>query len=326
LSKFIAKYRDALPQFSDRIFLTDAGMETVLIFHEGIDLPLFASFDLLKSPEGIALTRGYYARFCRLARDAGLGFVLESPTWRANIDWAAKLGYSRAALAGINHLAIEVMAGLRAEFETPQSPMVISGNIGPRGDGYQPGRLMSANEAEMYHAEQIAVFKDSAADLVSAFTMNYTAEAIGIARAAKAAGMPVVISLTLETDGRLPTGQTLKQAITEIDSETGQAPAYFMINCAHPAHFADALEPGASWIRRLRGVRANASTRSHAELDQATDLDAGDPLELGRQYADLRHRHRHITVLGGCCGTDFRHVEQIRFACEGSPDDAERLP
>ena len=208
------------------------------------------------------------------------------------------------------------MADLRAEFETERSPMVISGNLGPRGDGYQPDRLMSANEAQAYHAEQIAVFKHTAADLISAFTMNTTAEAIGIARAAKAADMPVVISLTLETDGRLPAGQPLREAIEEIDGETGAAPAYYMINCAHPTHFADALESGAPWTKRLRGLRANASTRSHAELDQATDLDAGDPVELGRQYAGLRRRLGHLTVLGGCCGTDFRHVEQICLACE----------
>ena len=146
--------------------------------------------------------------------------------------------------------------------------------------------------------------------------MNYVEEPIGIARAAKAAGMPVVISFTLETDGRLPTGQTLKDAIVEIDAETGKAPAYYMINCAHPTHFEGALEAGEAWIKRLRGLRANASTRSHAELDQATDLDAGNPVELGRQYAELRRKLRHVTVLGGCCGTDFRHVEQICFACE----------
>jgi S-methylmethionine-dependent homocysteine/selenocysteine methylase len=316
----VAKYRANLPQLSDKIFLTDAGMETTLIFHEGVELPLFASFDLLKSNEGIERTRAYYARYCKLARDAELGFVLESPTWRANFDWAQKLGYTCEELARSNRKAITVMADLRYEYETPRSPMVISGNIGPRGDGYQPGKLMSADEAQAYHAEQIAVFKDTAADLVSAFTMNYTNEPIGIARAAKAAGMPVVISLTLETDGRLPTGQTLKEAIIEIDAETGRAPAYYMINCAHPTHFEGALEADTagsdSWIKRLRGLRANASTRSHAELDQATDLDAGNPVELGRQYADLRRKLRHVTVLGGCCGTDFRHVEQICFACE----------
>ena len=219
-------------------------METTLIFHDGVDLPLFASFDLLKSNEGIERTRAYYARYCKLARDAELGFVLESPTWRANFDWAKKLGYTREELARINRKAITVMADLRHEYETPRSPMVISGNIGPRGDGYQPGKLMSADEAQAYHAEQIAAFKDTAADLVSAFTMNYVEEPIGIARAAKAAGMPVVISLTLETDGRLPTGQTLKDAIVEIDAETGKAPAYYMINCAHPTHFESALEAG----------------------------------------------------------------------------------
>jgi homocysteine S-methyltransferase len=320
IAKTVAKYRANLPQLADKIFLTDAGMETTLIFHDGVDLPLFASFDLLKSNEGIERTRAYYARYCKLARDAELGFVLESPTWRANFDWAQKLGYTREALARVNRKAITVMADLRHEYETPRSPMVISGNIGPRGDGYQPGKLMSADEAQEYHAEQIAVFKDTAADLVSAFTMNYVQEPIGIARAAKAAGMPVVIALTLETDGQLPTGQTLKEAIIEIDAETGKAPAYYMINCAHPTHFEGALEAdttgGDSWIKRLRGLRANASTRSHAELDQATDLDAGNPVELGRQYADLRRKLRHVTVLGGCCGTDFRHVEQICFACE----------
>lgn len=316
MNKIRAKYRTRLPQLSDKVFLTDGGMETTLIFHDGLELPYFASFDLLKNAEGTARTRTYYACYCQLARDAGLGFVLESPTWRANADWAAKLGYSRETLATINRKAIEVMVELRGQFETPNSPMVISGNIGPRGDGYQPGRLMSAEEAQAYHGEQVSVFARTEADMVSAFTMNYTAEPIGIARAANTAGIPVAISLTLETDGRLPTGQTLKDAIAEIDGETGSAPAYYMINCAHPTHFEGALEADEPWVRRLRGLRANASKRSHAELDQATDLDAGDPAELARQYAGLRRALRHVNVLGGCCGTDFRHVEQICFACE----------
>jgi homocysteine S-methyltransferase len=175
---------------------------------------------------------------------------------------------------------------------------------------------MSAREAEAYHGEQIAVFRDSAADLTSAFTINYVAEAIGIARAAKAAGMPAVISFTLETDGRLPTGQTLQEAIVQTDAETGATPAYYMINCAHPTHFEGALNAGEPWTGRVRGLRANASMRSHAELDQATDLDVGDPDDLGRRYAALRRRFRHINVLGGCCGTDHRHVEAICLACE----------
>jgi homocysteine S-methyltransferase len=219
-------------------------------------------------------------------------------------------------LADTNRRAIELMVEMREQFETPRSPMPISGNIGPRGDGYVPGKMMSAREAEDYHAQQVAVFRATPADMVSGFTLNYANEAIGVARAAKAAGMPVVISFTVETDGRLPTGQTLKEAIAEVDAETGAAPAYYMLNCAHPTHFANSLAQGETWVKRLRGLRANASKRSHAELDTMTDLDIGDPVELGRQYADLRRKFRHINVLGGCCGTDHRHVEQICFACE----------
>jgi homocysteine S-methyltransferase len=311
----MAKYRSRLPQLGDTLFLTDGGMETTLIFHEGLDLPHFASFDLLKNAEGIAHVRRYYRRYAEMAKRAGLGFVFESPTWRANPDWAAKLGYSHAPLADLNRRAIELMAELRDEFETSRSPMVISGNIGPRGDGYRPDRLMSADEAEAYHAWQIGVFRDTEADMVSAFTLNYVDEAIGVARAAKDAGMPSVISFTVETDGRLPTGQTLKDAILQVDAETAAAPVYYMINCAHPTHFEDALAKREPWIMRLRGVRANASRRSHAELDAAPDLDAGDPVELGRQYGSLRDRMRHLTVFGGCCGTDHRHVEQICLAC-----------
>jgi S-methylmethionine-dependent homocysteine/selenocysteine methylase len=315
-STMIAKYRTRLPQLSDLLFLTDGGMETTLIFQEGLDLPCFASFDLLKNAEGIEQVRRYYALYAAMARDAGLGFVLESPTWRANPDWAEKIGYSRERLADANRKAIDLMVETREKFETQRSPMPISGNIGPRGDGYVPGKLMSARQAEDYHSGQIAVFRDSAADFTSAFTINYVEEAIGIARAAKAAGMPVVISFTLETDGRLPTGQTLQEAIAQTDAETGAAPAYYMINCAHPTHFEDALSAGEPWATRLRGLRANASTRSHAELDQATDLDIGDPADLGRRYAALRRKFRHITVLGGCCGTDHRHVQAICLACE----------
>lgn len=311
----MSKYRNALPQLSGRTFLTDGGMETTLIFHEGVDLPYFASFDLLKNAEGTTRTRTYYERYIDMAKKAGAGFVLESPTWRANLDWGAKLGYDRAALADMNRRCIALMAELREKHETRTSPMVISGNIGPRGDGYRVDAAMSADEAQDYHSFQVDVFRDSEADMVSAFTLNYAAEAIGVVRAAKAAGMPAVISFTVETDGRLPSGQTLKDAIEDVDAATGNAPAYYMLNCAHPAHFDDAVRAGEQWTKRLGGLRANASMRSHAELDAAPDLDIGDPADLGRRYRDLRKRLPHLAVLGGCCGTDHRHVEQIAFAC-----------
>jgi S-methylmethionine-dependent homocysteine/selenocysteine methylase len=311
----MAKYRHRLPQLSGELFLTDGGIETSLIYLDGQELPMFAAFDLFKTDAGRRAIRTYYARYCTLARAKGIGFILESPTWRANLDWAAKLGYSPAELGGINWEAIEMMLSLRHEFETASSPMVISGCIGPRGDGYNPDRMMSAREAEDYHSFQAGLFADSGADLVTAVTMNYAEEAIGIARAAAAAGIPSVISLTVETDGRLPTGMTLEETITTVDKSTDAAPAYYMINCAHPTHFEDKLKLGASWMSRIRGIRANASRLSHAELDQATELDAGNPAELGRQYAALRHKHGRINVLGGCCGTDVRHIEQIALAC-----------
>jgi S-methylmethionine-dependent homocysteine/selenocysteine methylase len=311
-----ARYRASLPQRSKQLFLTDGGMETTLIYHDGVDLPCFASFTLLKTPEGRDRTRAYYARYADMAKRNGLGFVLESPTWRANRDWADKLGYSSAALADANRAAIALMAELREQYDTPRTPFVISGNIGPRGDGYDPRRMMSVSEARDYHGEQIAIFRDTPADLVSAFTMNYVNEAIGIAQAAKAAAMPVVLSFTLETDGRLPTGETLKDAIAQVEDATNAAPVYYMINCAHPTHFHDAIANGEDWVKRIGGLRANASRRSHAELDAATELDAGDPCEFGRLHAELRRLLPRATVLGGCCGTDHRHVEQIAFACE----------
>jgi homocysteine S-methyltransferase len=309
------RYRDQLPQMSDKVFLTDGGLETTLVFHDHIDLPHFAAFHLLRSQEGRERIERYYDLYARIARARELGFVLESPTWRANAAWAARLGYGREALAEVNRDAIAMMIRVRDRFETESSPMVVSGSLGPRGDGYEPGRLMSAREAEAYHGEQIDAFRDTEADMISAMTLNYVEEAVGIARAARSAGMPVVISFTVETDGRLPTGMSLEDAVLTVDRETARAPAYYMVNCAHPSHFA-ALLDGSGWTARLRGLRANASRRSHAELDAAPDLDDGDPVELARSYRALRTRMPGLTVLGGCCGTDHRHIEQIALCCD----------
>jgi len=310
----MSKYNGALPQLSDRLFLTAGGLETTLIFHQGVELPYFAAFVLMGAEDGEARLRKN-ARFAEIARAAGLGFILDAPTWRANRDWGEKLGYDAAALDVVNRRSIKMLIGLRERFETPASPMVVSGTIGPRGDGYRPDDMMSVEKAQAYHSAQIESFAASDADMVAAFTLSYAAEAIGIVRAATEAGMPVAISFTLETDGRLATGMSLRDAIVAVDDATGGAAAYFEINCAHPTHFMQALEADEAWIQRLRGLRANASKRSHAELDASPDLDAGDPAELGREYRDIRRRYGQFTVLGGCCGTDHRHVEQICLAC-----------
>ena len=306
-----ARYRGALPQLRDTPFLTDGGIETTLIFHDGHELPHFAAYDLLTRDGGEEALRAYFEPYVRIARDRNLGIVLETATWRANPDWAERLGHSPAQLAQLNRRAVELLEGLRDEYETDSTPIVISGCIGPRGDGYVVGETMTAETAERYHATQIATFAETAADLVTAITMTYADEAVGIVRAARAVGMPVVISFTVETDGRLPSGQSLGDAIAEVDDHTDGYAAYLMVNCAHPSHFDAVLEPGTAWTDRVMGLRANASRLSHAELDEAEELDTGNPEELALEYVALRERLPRLTVLGGCCGTDHRHVEAM---------------
>jgi S-methylmethionine-dependent homocysteine/selenocysteine methylase len=297
--------------------VTDGGIETTLIFHEGLDLPAFAAFDLLKDEEGTKALRRYYEPYATLARDGRLGFVLESPTWRASPRWATALGYSDQELDQLNRKAIALMEELREEYEADGAPVVISGCVGPQDDGYRPAEALSADAAQDYHGTQIATFADTAADMITAITMTYAEEAVGVSRAAREAGLPAAISFTLETDGRLPSGQALGDAIQQVDAEAPAA--YYMINCAHPTHFEDVLAGGESWAERIRGLRANASTKSHAELDEATELDAGDPADLGARYADLRTRLPRLNVLGGCCGTDQRHVTAICSAWLADP-------
>jgi homocysteine S-methyltransferase len=298
-----------LPQLQGGLFLTDGGIETSLIFHHGIDLPDFAAFVLLEEDDGIAELRRYYEPYLALARERGVGFVLESPTWRSSSRWGEGLGYSPERLDKLNRRAIELMRELRDEAAAPDTTFVISGCVGPQGDGYSPEELLSAEEAQSYHASQVASFAAAGADLVTAITMTYPEEAIGFARAAAEAGIPSAVSFTVETDGKLPNGETLGEAIERTDEATGGAPAYYMINCAHPSHFDTALD--GDWVSRIRGLRANASTMSHAELDEAEELDDGDPEDLGRRYAELIEKLPALTVVGGCCGTDHRHVAAI---------------
>jgi S-methylmethionine-dependent homocysteine/selenocysteine methylase len=310
----MTKYRSHLPQLDGGLFLTDGGIETTLIFEDGFDLPHFAAFHLLSDDKGREGLRHYYERYLPIAQSDQVGFILESPTWRASKDWGEKLGYSAADITQVNKDAIGLMKELREAHESPTTPMVISGCVGPRGDGYDPGQVMNVQEAEKYHMDQIRALADAGADMVSAVTLTNSNEAIGITRAAQKESVPVEIAFTVETDGRLPTGQSLQDAIEQVDRETNSGPVYYMINCAHPTHF-DKTLTGGTWVQRIRGIRANASKRSHQELNNSPDLDSGDPIELGNQYRNLVRRHPQINVLGGCCGTDHRHVEAIANAC-----------
>ena len=302
----------ALPQLKfDRLFVTDGGIETDLIFHHGIELPFFAAFPLLEDADHRISLRRYYDDYVVIARELGAGLVIETPTWRANPDWAARLGYSPERLDAANRAAVDFAEEVRAAATADGVTAVVSGCIGPRGEDADDGESMTADEAERYHAVQIRSFAATTADQVTALTIPSAEEAIGIVRAAVAVDIPVVISFTVETDGQLPTGQSLAGAIEQVDEATAGAAAYFMVNCAHPTHFDKTLDDGGPWRERLLGVRANASTRSHAELDEATELDEGDPNELAAQYVALRNKLPAVTVLGGCCGTDARHVAAI---------------
>jgi S-methylmethionine-dependent homocysteine/selenocysteine methylase len=311
----MSRYRHALPQLGGELYLTDGGIETTLIFNEGLELPDFAAFHLLQTPQGAAALKNYFGTYADLSKRFGTGLILESATWRANADWGKRLDYTSESLSEVNLRAIQLLEGIRQEMGTPARPVVISGCLGPRGDGYVPDRAMSAQDAREYHLDQVRTFARSAADMVCAMTMNYVEEALGIVQAAAAEAMPVAISFTVETDGNLPTGQRLGDAIEDIDRRTKSYPIYYMINCAHPTHFSAVLEEGGPWRQRIRGLRANASRQSHAELNDSPELDAGNPAELGKQYAQLKRVLPHLNVVGGCCGTDHRHVEQIAQSC-----------
>jgi homocysteine S-methyltransferase len=299
---------------SDRPFVADGGLETTLVFLDGIDLPDFAAFPLLDRDDGRAALTRYYTPYLQLAERVGTGIVLDTPTWRANLDWGARLGYDPVRLAAVNQRAVEFVAGLAAQY--PQVTTVVNGVHGPRGDGYVVGNTMSAAEAARYHGLQARAFAEAGADMVSAITMTYSAEAIGVARAAKAVSLPSVISFTVETDGRLPSGESIGDAINAVDQATDASPEYYMVNCAHPTHFTSALDAEADWAKRIRGVRANASRLSHAELDVAIEIDRGDVAELAGLYADI-HAAFDLCMVGGCCGTDAEHVAAIADAVIG---------
>jgi homocysteine S-methyltransferase len=289
-------------------FLTDGGLETWLFFQQGFEAPEFAAILLIEDAAVRAALDGYFDRFLALAERAGTGFVLDTVTWRGCTVWADRLGLDARQLLDKSVAAVEFAKAVRARWQGRVAPIVLNGVVGPAGDGYAPDRVPSAEEAEALHRPQIEAFARAGVDMISAITMTNIAEAIGIVRAAAAFGLPVAISFTVETDGRLPGGDQLGEAIEAVDRATGGAPAYYMVNCAHPDHFSGTLADDAGWKARIGGVRANASRLSHEELDNATELDEGDPAEFGQLHVALGQSLPELKVVGGCCGTDFRHV------------------
>ncbi|MEO5852630.1 MAG: homocysteine S-methyltransferase family protein [Nocardioides sp.] len=289
--------------------LTDGGLETSLIFHQGLDLPLFAAFPLVERDDGKAALESYWQPYLELADERGATFVVDTATWRASPDWGTRLGYDADGLRAANEAAVRLARHLAGHTATA----TVNGTVGPRGDGYVVGVEMTADLAQDYHRVQLEALVGAGVDTVTALTLTYPAEAVGFVRAAAALGTPAMVSFTVETDGRLPNGEALADAVTQVDRETDGAAAGFMVNCAHPTHLEDALVDG-DWLGRVTGLRANASTMSHAELDAAEELDDGDPDDLSRHYTRLLGRLPALDVVGGCCGTDHRHVRAIADA------------
>lgn len=291
-----------------RPYLTDGGMETWMFFIEGFEAPEFAAIVLMDDAAARDKLRAYFERFLVMAEAAKTGYVLDTNTWRGCVSWAAKLGLSEQALLGLSEDAVAFAKDLRDAWSSRVGPILINGVLGPAGDGYNASAAPTAPDAELLHQPQIDTLANSGVDMISAITMTNVPEAVGIARAAAKRDLPCVISFTVETDGRLPSGETLAEAIVRTDKETDSAPLYYMINCAHPEHFQGVLDKDATWIRRVGGVRANASRMSHEELDNSETLDDGNPEEFGSLHLELAGMLPALRVVGGCCGTDHRHV------------------
>lgn len=297
---------------TNNMIITDGGIETSLIYHHGASLREFSSFELLKTDEGMKLLQDYFAPYFEIASKLNKPLLLETPTWRSNPAWGKKLGYSHSQLESINRLAVSFLRDLQIS-EFPGVALIVSGCVGPRGDGYLAEK-MTTHDAFDYHTPQVKAFAHAKADLVTGITMTNEEEAAGLALACKEASVPCVISFTVETNGTLPSGSTVEQAIRTVDSETDNSIAYYMINCAHPTHFSQIFESDLV-KKRIKGIRANASKCSHEELDNATSLDEGDAVELARDYANLLRHNPNIIIFGGCCGTDHRHIEVIARVC-----------
>ena len=299
-----------LPQF-----ITDGGIETHIIFNMGVELPHFSAFPLNDSAAGREVIRSYYRDYLPVAQAAGRSFLFATDSWRASPDWADRLGYDRALLKQNNATSAALCAELADEFAAAGVASAIAGVIGPRRDAWQYDAGMTVAEAFDYHSPQVEAFAGTAATSLHAYTLTNTPEAIGIARAAERAGLPLVLSFTVETDGALPGGKPLGVAIAEVDEATGGYPAYYMINCAHPRHFAGELRSGAPWVGRIGGLRANASAKSYAELDASPEIDIGDIAELADDHAELLPSLPNLQLIGGCCGTDHRHIAAICARC-----------
>lgn len=299
-------------------YLTEGGQETELMYKHGHELPEFAMYPLLDDARAVADLTTMYERYLEVAAEQGMVALMGGLDYRASPDWAAKLGISPEGLEDFQLRCIGFLRDVARPFAGQVPEILFAGIVGPRGDAYGREHTMGADEAEDYHSVQLRTLREAGVDLVSAMTFNSVPEAVGLARAAAAAGLPLSLSFVVDTSGRLRTGPTLRKAIEAVDEQAGDArPDFFGINCAHPLEFEPALYPAGDWLRRLRSLRPNASAADKISLCQIGHLEAGDPGELGRQMGALAGRLPHVDVWGGCCGTWDDHLRAIATGCAG---------
>lgn len=299
------------PRLDGRFYLTEGGAETEIMYKWGFELPEFAMFTLLDNPEADEVIRNMYRRYFDVAAAHDTGILAMGHDYRASPDWAQKLGYSAADLTRFQHRTMQFLDDVRAEYADRVSDAYITACIGPRGDAYGTGGDISASEAEDYHAVQLGNLEGTAADMAVAATFNNIPESIGVIRAANRMGIPIGVSLTLTPEGRLRSGPTLREAVETIDEVTGGAAEWFGTNCAHPLEFEPALDDAGPWLDRLRYVRPNAAKMDKLALCELGHLEDGDPVELGEQMGEVARRFPRADILGGCCGTDERHLSEI---------------
>lgn len=304
------KHTSLPPQKEGRFYLTEGGTETELMYRHGFELPHFAMFPLLDNPNALSRMKDMFRSYLDVAAKHQFCALMGGLDYRASPDWGELLGYSPASLADANLQSIEFLREVASEYSSQIPEILFVGLVGPRGDAYERNETITENEAEDYHAVQLETLKKANVDSALAITFNNIPESVGVARAAARIGVPLAVSLTLDSNSKLHSGPSLAEAITTIDRETDQSPEYFLINCSHPVEYEPAIEPG-DWINRIRGVRPNASKMEKIALCQIGRLEEGDPEELGMQCGDLARRYPHMDIWGGCCGTWSNHLDEI---------------
>ena len=298
-------------QVSGLIYLTEGGQETEVMYRHGFDLPEFAMFPLLDQPDAVEVVRAMYSAVLDTAERHGCAVLLGGLDYRASPDWAGLIGYDPTALAAMQTRAIEFLREVSDPYRDRLPDVRIAGIVGPRGDAYQVNPTITADESEEYHSVQLATLAASGVDLVEAMTFNNVDEAVGLARAASSAGLPLSVSFVLDSDHNLNGGPSLKEAIESVDAAAGSdRPAFYGINCSHPFEFMPAIESG-EWFKRIRCLRPNAAAADKISLCTLGHLEEGDPVELGSLMGQLAADYPHIDIWGGCCGTWDKHLDHI---------------